>query len=99
MNFVTKQKQEIKVQNGPLPFFPKYVETNRDRLSSTNNNIWTKPKYIIELAVFVDKALYDILKSTFRHNTRESVTNIVLSMIDMVSETLLKQFLVRQQSI
>ena len=90
MRVLRKKKQEIQAQNEPLPFFPKYMKPKSEKLVPTNNHIPKQkfpPKYIIELAVFVDKPLYEILQGTFRYNTRELVANIVLAMINMVRKT------------
>ena len=43
-------------------------------------------KHAIELSVFVDKKLFEILKETFPRNAKKFVSNYVLAIVDMVSK-------------
>ena len=71
-------------------FFPIHDNLDRDmtvvRSGSNKNEKQNPSKYVIELAVFIDHKLYEILGQTFPRNTRESISNVVLAMIDMVSD-------------
>ena len=42
--------------------------------------------HAIELSVFVDKKLFEILKESFPRNAKKSVSNYVLAIVDMVSK-------------
>ena len=85
----TKERLDYNFHAGPLSVSFKRVESGKNSITYKNNK--HRPtteypsKYVIELAVFVDHALYDIYKRTFPRNTKESATSIVLAMIDMVS--------------
>ena len=45
--------------------------------------------HTIELSVFVDKKLFEILKETFPRNAKKSVSNYILAIVDMVSNLIL----------
>ena len=81
---ITSRKRE------PSFFFPINDNLDRDmtisRYGNNKNEKQYPSKYVIELAVFIDHKLYEILGQTFPRNTRESVSNVVLAMIDMVSD-------------
>ena len=74
----------------PSFFFPIHDNLDRDmtvvKYGSNKNEKQNPSKYVIELAVFIDHKLNEILGQTFPRNTRESISNVVLAMIDMVSD-------------
>ena len=55
-----------------------YASNQKERKSSST--------HAIELSVFVDKKLFEILKETFPRNAKQSVSNYVLAIVDMVSK-------------
>ena len=69
-------------------FFPVNENENRGMTFSSYGSNKTKKqypaKYVIELAVFIDHKLYEKMRQTFPRDTRESVSNVVLAMMDMV---------------
>jgi hypothetical protein len=83
------EKPEIKARSGQLSLFPNDINKDNDEMVLPKyfnmKKPKTSPKYLIELAVFVDNKLYEILRRTFPRNTQDSISNLVLAKIDMVS--------------
>ena len=83
------QKSGIKTRNGKLSLFPNNEDFDHNQMVLPKYvNIQkpnTFPKYLMEIAVFVDHKLYEILQRTFPRNTQDSIYNVVLAKIDMVS--------------
>ena len=75
-------------------FFPVHKDQHRDvifsRYGSNKNEKDHPSKYVIELAVFIDHKLYEILGQTFPRDTRESISSVVLAMIDMVGNIFIR---------
>ena len=55
-----------------------YISNPKEQKSSST--------HAIELSVFVDEKLFEILKETFPRNAKKSVSNYVLAIVDMVSK-------------
>ena len=93
-NLLPMSKMEIKSRRTePTFFFPIHEHKNRDRKTFKNGSNEFKKinpsKYVIELAVFVDLKLYEILSQTFPRDPRKNVSNVILAMIDMVSNAII----------
>ena len=83
------EKPNIKTRSGQLSLFPNNVNIDHNEMVSpkyvSKQKPKTSPKYLMEIAVFVDHKLYEILRRTFPRNTQDSIYNVVLAKIDMVS--------------
>lgn len=93
-NLLPMSKMEIKSRRTePTFFFPIHEHKNRDRTTFKNGSNEFKKinpsKYVIEIAVFVDLKLYEILSQTFPRDPRKNVSNVILAMIDMVSNAII----------
>ena len=93
-NMVPISEMEMKSRKTePTFFFPIHEHKNRDRTTFKNGSNEFKKinpsKYVIEIAVFVDLKLYEILSQTFPRDPRKNVSNVILAMIDMVSNAII----------
>ena len=88
-NYIPFSNMEATLRSSdPKFFFPVHENEDRDMtFSSYESNKTEKQypsKYVIELAVFIDHKLYEKMGQTFPRDTRKSVSNVVLAMMDMV---------------